>query len=160
MLYVSIAQSFHVCYYIFPKINYIQKKGETRSLIGNLSMKHTYKVEKNAFSLLDNYFYSFDEANEKGELIQFEITKITNDGRKSNLINTWYKKGWINAPLKNYWSVQTYITDKKGNCLERYNPQILPGTTKLNFKWILEATEENKEKILEEIERRAFKGGK
>lgn len=56
-------------------------------------MKHTYKVEKDAFSLLDNYFYSFDEANEKGELIQFEITKITSNGRKNNLINTWYKKG-------------------------------------------------------------------
>lgn len=122
-------------------------------------MKHTYKMEKDAFSLLDNYFYSFDEANEKGELIQFEITKITNDGSKYNLINIWYKKGLIKKPLKDYWSVQTYVTDKKGNCLERYNPQILPGTTKLNFKWILEATEENKQEIIEEIERRAYQYG-
>lgn len=46
-------------------------------------MKHTYKVEKDAFSLLDNYFYSFDETNKDGEIIQCEITKITNDGRKA-----------------------------------------------------------------------------
>lgn len=123
-------------------------------------MEHTYKMEKNAFSLLDNYFYSFDETNKDGEIIQCEITKITNDGRKSNLINIWYEKGWIKKPLNDYWSIEVYATDKKGFCWGRYNPQILPGTTKLNFKWILEATEENKAKILEEIERRAFKGGK
>lgn len=121
-------------------------------------MEHTYNVERlvaNATRL----FYTFDEKNEKGELIQFELMKMENDGSKYNLINVWHKKGWI-KPLNDYWSVQTYVTDKKGNCLERYNPQILPCGTKLNFKWILEATEENKEKILEEIERRAFKGGK
>lgn len=122
-------------------------------------MKHTYKVEKNAFSIMDNYFYSFDKPNEKGEIIQCELTREENDGSKHNLLNVWYKKGLIKEPLKSYWSVKTYVVDKKGNCWGKYNPQILPGNSKISFKWVLEATEENKQKILEEIELMAYQYG-
>ena len=49
-----------------------------------------------------------------------------------------------------------YAYDKEGNCYGRYNPQILPHGTKINFDWILEATEENKERILNEIIKRTY----
>ena len=45
--------------------------------------------------------------------------------------------------------------DKEGNCCVKYNPQISSGT-KINFDWILEATKENKERILNEIIKRTY----
>lgn len=69
------------------------------------------------------------------------------------------KKGFIKERLKSYWHVTVYAYDKKGACCGRYNPQILPGGIKINFDWVLEATEENKERILNEIIKRAYAGG-
>lgn len=83
-------------------------------------------------------FYRFNDRNSKGERIEVEFVKVEND-YKEHLINVWYKKG---------------------ACWGRYNPQILPGGTKINFDWVLEATEENKERILHEIIKRAYGGTK
>lgn len=93
-------------------------------------------------------FYHFNDRNSKGERIEVEFTKIEND--------YWYKKGFIKEPLENYWNVMVYAYDKEGNCYGRYNPQILPHGTKINFDWILEATEENKDLILHEIIKRTY----
>ena len=49
--------------------------------------------------------------------------------------------------------LKTYATDNHLNTYGRYNPQ-LDGFT-INPAWKLDATEENKELILNEIERRA-----
>ena len=46
--------------------------------------------------------------------------------------------------------------NKDGNCYGRYNPQELPKSHKINFDWVLYGSEENRIKILEEIERLAF----
>ena len=53
-------------------------------------------------------------------------------------------------------SISVYVTDKDGNCYGRYNPHELPKSHKINFDWVLEGTEENRIKILEEIEILAF----
>ena len=53
----------------------------------------------------------------------------------------------------NSWGVQTYVTDRQGRCSGKYNPTTKDG--KLNFEWLLEATEENRQKIIDEIYRRA-----
>lgn len=94
-------------------------------------------------------FYHFNDKNSKGERIEIEFTKVEND-REKYLINIWYKKGFIKEKLENYWHVIVYVYDKEGNCYGKYNPQILHGT-KINFDWILEGTEENKDLILHEI---------
>lgn len=99
--------------------------------------------------------YHFNDRNSKRERIEVEFTKIEND-YKGNFINLWYKKGFIKEPLENYWNVMVYIYDKEGNCYGRYNPQILPHGTKINFDWVLEATEENKDLILHEIIKRTY----
>ena len=49
-----------------------------------------------------------------------------------------------------------YAYDKEGSCYGKYNPQILPYGTRINFDWILEATKENKEQILNEIIKRTY----
>lgn len=103
-------------------------------------------------------FCCFNDRNSKGERIEVEFVKVEND-YKEHLINVWYKKGFIKERLKSYWHVTVYAYDEKGACWGRYNPQILPGGTKINFDWVLEATEENKESILHEIIKRAYAGG-
>lgn len=103
-------------------------------------------------------FYCLKDRNSKCERIEVEFVKIEND-HKGHFINLWYKKGFIKEQLENYWNVIVYAYDKEGNCYGRYNPQILPHGTKINFDWVLEATQENKERILHEIIKRAYGGG-
>lgn len=100
-------------------------------------------------------FYHFNDRNSKGERIEIEFTKVENDNNRY-LINLWYKKGFIKEQLENYWQVTVYTYDKEGNCYGKYNPQILPHGTRINFDWILEATKENKERILNEIIKRTY----
>lgn len=102
-------------------------------------------------------FYCFNDRNYKCERIEIEFEEVEND-HKGHLLNVWYEKGLIKEQLKNYWIVTVYAYDKEGACWGRYNPQILQGGTKINFEWVLEATEENKERILHEVIKRAYDG--
>lgn len=111
---------------------------------------HEYKIQKmNPKGTSE--LYHFNDRNSKGERIEVEFTKY-----KGHFINLWYKKGFIKEPLENYWNIMVYVYDKEGNCYGRYNPQILPHGTKINFDWVLEATEENKDLILHEIIKRTY----
>lgn len=115
---------------------------------------HEYTIEKmNQKGTRE--FYHFNDRNSKDERIEIEFTKVEND-YKGHLLNVWYKEGFIKEKLENYWNVEVYVYDEKGNCCGKYNPQILPHGTKINFDWILEATEENKEAILNEIIKRTY----
>lgn len=100
-------------------------------------------------------FYHFNDRNSKGERIEIEFTNVEND-HNEHLINLWYKEGFIKKKLESYWNVEVYAYDKKENCYGKYNPQILPNGTRINFDWILEATKENKERILNEIIKRTY----
>lgn len=110
---------------------------------------HKYTIEKMNQKGTREFYY-FNDRNSKGERTEIEFVKIENDNNR-HLINLWYKKGFIKEKLENYWQVAVYVYDKEGNCYGKYNPQILPHGTKINFDWVLEATEENKERILNEI---------
>lgn len=112
---------------------------------------HKYTIEKISKT---REFYHFNDKNSKGERIEIEFTKIEND-YKRHLINLWYKEGFIKEKLENYWNVEVYVYDEKGNCYGKYNPQISSGT-KINFEWIIDATEENKKRILHEIIKRTY----
>ena len=96
----------------------------------------------------------FDGENKNGERIDVELSRINAEG--SSIMNSWVKNGYIPKALPTWWSITVYVTDKDGNCYGRYNPQELPESHKINFNWVLEGTEENRIKILEEIERLAF----
>ena len=105
---------------------------------------HEYTIEKMSKT---REFYHFNDRNSKGERIEIEFTKIEND-YKGHLINLWYKEGFIKEKLESYWHVEVYVYDEKENCCGKYNPQILPHGTKINFDWIIEATKEKKKKFL------------
>ena len=104
--------------------------------------------------------YELEGTTPRGEHIAVEFTACTNDGSKHDLCQVWHKHGYTAAPLPSYWCVNTYVYDTAG-CWGRYNP-----TTKLHesgkrlvldFDWMLPATNENRDKILAEIIRRANK---
>lgn len=113
---------------------------------------HEYTIEKMSEI---REFYHFNDRNSKGERIEVEFVKIENN-HKGHLINLWYKKGFIKKQLENYWHITVYAYDKEGTCYGKYNPQIFPHVAKINFDWILEATEENKKRILHEIIKRTY----
>lgn len=102
------------------------------------------------------WLYTFLQKNEKDELIQVEITKCESDNSKKSIPNLWKKYGYMDTVLNSYWSVTVYATDEDGNCYGKYNPQHKNDSHKTDFNWMFEATEKNRIKILEEIERRAF----
>ena len=118
----------------------------------NKIVAHEYTIEKMSKT---REFYHFNDRNSKDERIEIEFTKVEND-YKGHLLNVWYKEGFIKEKLENYWHVEVYVYDEEGNCYGKYNPQISTSGTKINFDWILKATKENKERILNEIIKRTY----
>lgn len=102
--------------------------------------------------------YTYEELTLKGERLVVELLRFENSGGANSIPARWYKHGYTSTVLDDWWSVQTYAYDDKGNCYRRYNPTVKREGTRavVDFDWKLSATEENREKILREIERRAF----
>lgn len=115
-------------------------------------MKFEYTVEEN--TPYDHY-YTFTERNDIDEKIVVEISKcITeNPNNKKCLPYLWWKSGYTDHILSSYWSINTYIYNDDGDCIGKYNPQVQGN--RINFEWMLEATEENLQRILEEVYRHA-----
>ena len=98
-------------------------------------------------------WYQF--TNNKNERVVIEIHSVEcNSKDKKCLPNLWVKHGFIKTPIYNYLYVSTYVYTED-NCVGKYNPTIIKGTTKINFDWLLEATKENEERLLNEIHRLA-----
>ena len=103
------------------------------------------------------WFYTFTNTNKKSESLIIELSKCEDSSYKNSLPKLWYKNGYTDKVLESYWSIQTYVKDSEGQSYGRYNPQHkLSEDTKrsvINFDWMLEATEENKEKLIDEVYR-------
>lgn len=118
-------------------------------------MKKEYIIEQMAET---RWFYTFTEVNGKGEKIIIELSKCEDwKENKKSLPKLWMQHGYINRVLETYWSIQTYVKDTEGNSYGRYNPQVKRenGKSVINFDWMFEATEENKEKLINEVYRLA-----
>jgi len=117
-------------------------------------MKNKYIIEQMAES---RWFYTFTEANKKGEKLIIELSKCEDNTSKNSLPKLWKQHGCIDRVLENYWSINTYVKDTEGNSYGMYNPQHkLTEDRKrevINFEWMFEATEENKEKLINEVYR-------
>lgn len=102
--------------------------------------------------------YTYEELTPKGERLVVELLRFENSGGANSIPARWHKNGYTSTVLCDWWSVQTYAYDTDGNCYMRYNPTVKCEGTRavVDFSWKLSATEENREKILSEIERRAF----
>lgn len=120
-------------------------------------MKKEYIIEQMAET---RWFYTFTDTNEKGEKIIIELSKCEDwKESKKSLPKLWKKNGYINRVLETYWSIQTYVEDTEGNSFGAYNPQIKWSKEfkrpVINFDWMFEATEKNKEKLINEVYRLA-----
>lgn len=106
------------------------------------------------------WYVEFKEKNQLGEKILVEFSYCENSGGAHSLPNMWYKNGYIDRVLENYWIISTYATELNGMCRGRYNPQEKKSEDGkrlvIDFEWMLEATEENAAKLFKEIEKRAF----
>lgn len=99
----------------------------------------------------------FTVRNAKGEKIAFTLTLVSPDNNNmTSLPNLWKKNDFTSRLLTSYICLDVYVTDTKGNCWNRYNPQIIPNTNKINFDFMFEISEENKKRLLSELEKRAF----
>jgi hypothetical protein len=117
-------------------------------------MKKEFTISQSAETV---WWYTFTEANNKGETIIIELSKCTNSGGKNALPLLWKQHGYIDRVLESYWCLQTYVRDTEGNCYGRYNAQNKPSEdgkrAVINFDWMFEATEENREKLIDEVYR-------
>jgi len=115
-----------------------------------------YTVEQMA---KNRWIYTFEGKNSKKESLVVEVTKVICDLKdKKSLMNLWKKHGFIKDMLPTYWDIDTYVTDSEENCWMKYNPTAKKAEdgaqgNVIDFDWILEATEENLQKLLREIYR-------
>ena len=101
----------------------------------------------------NNLWYEF--INNKGEKVEIEITKCFTDPRdKNSLPNIWKNSGFTKTLINNYLYVSTYVSIGD-ECFSMYNPFVIKNNHKINFDWLLEVSDENIEKILNEIYRLA-----
>jgi len=101
-------------------------------------------------------FYKIQEKNKKGESLTVEITETHPDNTsKHSLPNLWKEHGFTNKLYNSYLNVNCYCTDKNGLCWGRYNPTVKLSNDKkrnvINFDYLLEVSEENKQYLLNEI---------
>lgn len=115
-------------------------------------MKKEYTIEQMAETV---WLYKFTNTNGKGEKLVLELSKCEDWESKNSLPKLWENHGYINRVLETSWSIQTYVKDTEGNSYGMYNPQVKRenGKNVINFDWMFEATEENKEKLINEVYR-------
>ncbi len=110
-----------------------------------------YTVEKGSGSIT---WITITEPNAKNETLVIELSECTNSGGKDSLPYLWKKHGYTDRVLDTYLSIHTYCTDSEGNCYGRYNPQSKLSEDRkrnvINFDWIFENTEENKQRLINE----------
>lgn len=117
-------------------------------------MKQNYTVEQSSPT---TFWLKFDELNLRKESLTIELSLCKDDSNsKRSLPKLWYSFGYTDKVLETYWCVSTYVKDSEGYCWGKYNPQSkMEGKrTVINFDWMLEGTEENKEKLIDETYKR------
>lgn len=103
--------------------------------------------------------YSFKTTNKKGEHLDVELTYIYfNNKSPFEMSRLWKKWGYTKTLLNSYISVSVDATDAKGVCRGLYNPTEKPSDDGkrrvMNFDWIFEVSDENRDKLLKECYRR------
>lgn len=104
---------------------------------------------------------TFRDVTSRSERISVEFVECANSGAKNSLPNLWKKHGYTDKTLGTYWAVSVFA-ENVDTCVYRecYNPTVKFSEDGkrmvLDFDWVLEATSENRETLLREIEKRAF----
>lgn len=113
-------------------------------------MKVYFSIEKSGSRRV---FLKSDQLTKSNEELEIEFMKTTVSDNSN--IDRWYKNGDIDKRLESCWLVKTFVTDQAGNCYERYNP-MLNDNHMIDFKWIMEANDDNLLAILSEIVKEAY----
>lgn len=102
---------------------------------------------------------------ENGEGLLVDIKTVKHERKPNDLMTIWVKEGYLPEFLETTLHVDTEYTTKgedgwdicTGNT---FNPYIKyrDGRPVVNFDWVLEATPENEQRIIKEIERRYAEG--
>ena len=136
-----------------------------------MKQNNKYKVQQES----DNrWLVSFK--SKRGEQVTVEFERIITPEKRSknDLMAQWVAHGFLPAILPTRWHISTWAYDKDGNCFGWYNPTIkeqfykdwnhdrqeyeLNSRNVINFDWMLEATEQNAQKIFAEVLRMANDG--
>lgn len=115
--------------------------------------ENLYTVEQMADT---RWFLRFKEKNTIGESLLIELCLCQDDPNwKNSNPKVWYKNGYTDRVLELYWHVDPEVRDSEGRGWRKYDIQRkLSDDGKrmvINFDWMLEATEENKEILINEI---------
>jgi hypothetical protein len=112
-------------------------------------------MKKATYREKGNGFYEVNERNDKGERLVFSIDGCTNPGGKNSLPYLWYKAGYTSKILETYLVLDTYVHDTEGACFRAYDPTVKVSDDGkrlvINFDWMLEDTEENRQKLINEM---------
>ena len=99
--------------------------------------------------------YAFAPRTAAGETLVVDFTRCESTNSAGDPAHLWHKNGYTARVMPTHWAVSTYATDANGQCWGRYNPTVKPNTHKLDFDWVLEATNDNRVALLNEIMRLA-----
>ena len=89
-----------------------------------------------------------------GSDLVVEIATIEHHRGAGSLMSLWVNNGRMPRFVERTLNVNVFFTDESGRCVERFNPTVKPGGCVRDFDWVLEATQENEDRLLAEIERR------
>lgn len=102
--------------------------------------------------------YYLNNKNKKGEELIIELMECEDPKCKNSLPQLWKQHGYIDRVLDKYICIETHVIDLNGNCYEKYNPQVKfsenENRNMIDFNWMFENTEENKQKLLNETIKR------
>ena len=108
---------------------------------------YTYTKQEMGWTEGKRTRYTIKQKTKNNETLVIELSNC----ESGSLQDLWLEHGYIKNKLKNWIHVEVFATDENGLCWGKYNPQIIKNTNKINFKWILEDTEQNRQKILSKI---------
>lgn len=109
--------------------------------------------------LNDTEYLEFNRLNSKGEKMNLVLVHNQRYG-KNSLPYLWYKSGYTGKELNNYIIVQTEVVQPNGDCRILYNPQIYSrgGRFLINFKWLFEDTEKNRQRLIDKVASLFYRG--
>ena len=98
----------------------------------------------------------FIDSNAKGETMLLKISHCESYG-KNSLPYMWHRDGYTDREINKYLTCRTYVETQNEPMMEKYNPQLT--NLKINFEWLLEDTEENRQSLIDEVARRFYAEG-
>ena len=131
----------------------------------------TTMLQANDYKVIDcgsevRRMYEFNGRTPRGERVIVEVSECypfsAKGWGKNDLPTLWAKKGWTDGVLPNYLSIHTYVYSPGETCWIGYNPQTRKAwdgeRDVINFDWILPVSDENRNRLLAEVVRRANAG--